>query len=90
MPVGGLGSTMNAGLAGIQQGQQKLTQAAQEVASANTERPVQPNQATTQTQNTDLAKSLLEQDEGQRQVEASAKVVDTANQTLGSLVDIKV
>ena len=95
MPVGGIGGAMNAGLAGIQQGQQKLTQAAQEVASAgtgsaNTDRPVQPNQAATPSQNTDLAKSLLDQEEGQRQVEASAKVVDTANQTLGSLVDIKV
>lgn len=90
MPVGGLGSAMNAGLAGIQQGQQKVTQAAQEVASANTDRPVQPNQATSGTQSKDLASSLVDQKQGQRQVEASAKVVDNANQTLGSLIDIKV
>lgn len=95
MPLGGVGGAMNAGLAGIQQGQQKLTQAAQEVASSGsgsvqTDRPVQPNQAATQTRKPDLADSLMDQKEGQRQVEASAKVVDTANQTLGSLVDIKV
>ena len=82
MQVGGLGSAFSAGLAGIQKGEQQVTQAAQEVASANTQRPVQATQ--------DLAKSLTEEKEGQRQVEASAKVVDTANQTIGSLVDIQV
>jgi len=80
--VGGLGGAFSAGLSGIQKGQEQVTQAAQEVASANTQRPVQPNQ--------DVAKSLTDEKQGQRQVEASAKVVDTANQTLGSLVDITV
>lgn len=87
MQVGGAGNALSAGLAGIQQGQQKVTQAAQEVASANTERPVQPNQAA---QQTDLAKSLLDEKQGQRQVEASAKVVEASDQMIGSLVDIKV
>jgi len=85
MPVGGVGGldgAFSAGLSGIQKGQEQVTQAAQEVASANTQRPVQPNQ--------DVAKSLTDEKQGQRQVEASAKVVDTANQTLGSLVDITV
>ena len=82
MQVGGLSGAFNAGLAGIQKGQEQVTQAAQEVASANTQRPVQPSQ--------DLAKSLTDEKQGQRQVEASAKVLDTANQTLGSLVDITV
>ena len=57
------------------------------MASANTERPVQPNQAA---QQTDLAKSLLDEKQGQRQVEASAKVVEASDQMIGSLVDIKV
>jgi len=87
MQVGGAGNALSAGLAGIQQGQQKVTQAAQEVASANTQRPVQPNQAA---QQTDLAKSLLDEKQGQRQVEASAKVVEASDQMIGSLVDIKV
>lgn len=82
MHVGGLSGAFNTGLAGIQKGQEQVTQAAQEVASANTERPVQPSQ--------DLAKSLTDSKQGQRQVEASAKVLETANQTLGSLVDITV
>ncbi|MFY0641032.1 MAG: hypothetical protein JXR16_08300 [Bermanella sp.] len=82
MQVGGLGGALSAGLAGIQKGEQQVTQAAQQVASASTERPVSPNQ--------DVAKALLEEKEGQRQVEASAKVVQAADQTIGSLVDIKV
>ncbi|NVK36507.1 MAG: hypothetical protein HWE18_01160 [Gammaproteobacteria bacterium] len=82
MQVGGLGGALSAGLAGIQKGEQQVTQAAQEVVSATTERPV------TQTQ--DVAKALVEEKEGQRQVEASAKVVEAADQTIGSLVDIKV
>jgi hypothetical protein len=87
MQISGSGNALSAGLAGIQQGEQKITQAAQEVASANTQRPVQPNQSTEQA---DLAKSLLDEKQGQRQVEASAKVVEAGSQMIGSLVDIKV
>ncbi len=82
MQVGGVGGAFSAGIAGIQKGQEQLTQAAQQVASANTQRPVEPSQ--------DLAKALTQEKEAQHQVEASTKVVDTANQTLGSLVDISV
>lgn len=82
MQVGGLGGALSAGLAGIQKGEQQLTQAAQQVASASTDRPVSPNQ--------DVAKALIEEKEGQRQIEMSANVVKTADETLGSLVDIKV
>ncbi len=82
MGVGGIGGAFSAGLAGIQKGQEQINQGAQEVASANTQRPVQASQ--------DIAKSLTEEKQGQRQVEASAKVVDAANQTVGSLVDITV
>lgn len=87
MQISGSGNALSAGLAGIQQGEQKITQAAQEVASANTQRPVQPNQGTDKA---DLAKSLLDEKQGQRQVEASAKVVEAGSQMIGSLVDIKV
>jgi hypothetical protein len=87
MQITGSGNALSAGLAGIQQGEQKLTQAAQEVASANTQRPVQPNQAT---EKADLAKALLDEKQGQQQVEASAKVVEAGSQMIGSLVDIKV
>ncbi len=82
MGVGGIGGAFSAGLAGIQKGQEQINQGAQEVASANTQRPVQASQ--------DIAKSLMEEKQGQRQVEASAKVVEAANQTIGSLVDITV
>ena len=82
MDVGGLGGALSAGLAGIQKGEQQVTQAAQQVASANTTRPVTPNE--------DVADALVDQKQGQRQVEASAKVVEAYSQTIGSLVDIKV
>lgn len=82
MQVGGLGGALSAGLAGIQKGEQQVTQAAQEVVSATTDRPATPTQ--------DVAKALVEEKEGQRQVQASAKVVEAADETIGSLVDIKV
>jgi phage/plasmid primase-like uncharacterized protein len=82
MQVGGSGNALSSGLAGIQKGQEQLTQAATQVASATTTRPVQASQ--------DLEKALLKQKEGEQQVEASAKVVEASNKTLGSLVDIKV
>lgn len=83
MQVGNVGgNALTAGLAGIQRGEQKVTQAAQEVVSATTDRPV--------SQTSNLAKSLAEQEEGRRQVEASAQVVQAADKTIGSLVDIKV
>lgn len=83
MQVGNAGANaLAAGLAGIQRGEQKATQAAQEVVSATTDRPV--------SQTASLAKPLAEQEEGQRQVEASAKVVQAADKTIGSLIDINV
>lgn len=83
MQVGNVGgNALAAGLAGMQRGEQKVTQAAQEVVSATTDRPV--------SQTASLAKPLTEQEEGRRQVEASAKVVEAADKTIGSLVDIKV
>ena len=83
MQIGNLGSgVLNAGLAGIQRGQQQVAQAAQDVVSATTDRPVE--------QTTDLAKPLLEQEEGRRQVEASAKVVQAADRMIGSIIDVSV
>ncbi len=82
MQVGGLSGAFSAGLSGIQKGQEQINEAAHQVASANTQRPVQASQ--------DIAKSLTDEKQGQHQVEASAKVVEAANQTIGSLVDITV
>jgi len=83
MQVGQTGSgALTAGLAGIQRGEQKVTQAAQDVVSATTDRPV--------SQTSSVARPLAEQEDGRRQVEASAKVVQAAQKSLGSLIDIKV
>lgn len=79
--VSGTGA-LGAGIAGVQRGEEKVTQAAQEVASATTDRPV--------SQTSELSQALSEQEDGRRQVEASAKVLEAADKTIGSLVDIKV
>lgn len=82
MEVGGLGGALSAGLAGIQKGEQQVAQGAQQVASASTQRPVTPN--------SEVTDGLVKEKEGQRQVEASAKVVEAYSQSIGSLVDITV
>jgi hypothetical protein len=87
MQINGSGNPMNSGLAGIQQGQDKMTRAAQEIASSSGQMPVKPNQGVKEA---DLEKALLDQKQGQREVEVSAKVVQAGSQMIGSLVDLKV
>lgn len=81
MEIGGLSGALHAGQAGIQRGEQKATQAAQDVVEATTDRPV--------SETSDVADALVEQKEAEQQVEASAEVVKAADETLGTLVDIK-
>lgn len=74
-------TALTAGLAGIQRGETKITQAAQDVVEATTQRPVDSTSR--------LEKPLLDQKEGLTQVEASAKVVKTADQMIGSMIDMR-
>ncbi len=67
----------NAALNGIANGQQGLRRAAAEIAN----QPDAGPQAT--------AQSLLELRAGQRQVEASVKVLQAADGLLGSLLDVE-
>lgn len=81
MNIGSLsGSALSAGVAGIQQGFDNATVAAQQVVGATTSRPTEPVQ--------DLAKPMVDLKQSELQVQASAAVIDTATETLGTLLDI--
>ncbi|WP_271410320.1 hypothetical protein [Pseudomonas sp. Q1-7] len=76
------GSAFSAGLGAIQSGQRRLDQAAGEIASAN----VPPADASTQ-HGAELAGNLVELTVAKLQTQAGAKVVATADDVLGTLID---
>lgn len=80
------GSAFSAGLGAIQSGQRRIDQAAGEIASANVRTDDQQ-----QAQAADLATSLvaLELGKVQAQAQAGAKVVETADDALGTLIDTR-
>lgn len=71
-------SVLSTGLSGIQAGQQRVEQAAGDIAAS----PARAEQ-------TSLADNLIELERGRLQVEASARVVETADQILGTLIDTR-
>ena len=80
-------SAYQTSLAGIQKAEQQMSNAARDVAatsatSPDTERPVQASQ--------DMNQSLIKQQEAKLQFEASAKSLEASDETLGSLIDIRV
>ncbi len=76
-----VGSAVNQGLIGMQRSQSSMFQSAQQIASAAT----QGVNASPQ----DLAENLVNLKVQQNLFDANAKVVKTANDTLGSLLDVK-
>jgi len=92
------GSAFNSGINTIQSGQRRVDQAAANIASNAVTQPQQPtstppanqvNPAPSSAEQTrpDLAESLVALREGQNEVEAGAKVVKTADEVLGTLID---
>jgi hypothetical protein len=79
MQVGSSTNVYNSGMQGIARGEAQLNQSAQTIASANV-----------RDTDGDIDKAMVEQKQGQRQVEASTRAIQAENQTLGSLIDIKV
>jgi hypothetical protein len=73
---------MNTGLVGVQRGNEMLDRSADQIAKAN----IPPGQGGP----IELYTPLTEQMLGKIQVQASAKVIETANDALGSIIDIKV
>ena len=65
----------------VQQGVEQARQAAHQVVSAATQRPVEGTRA--------VADGLIKQTQGEQQVEASSKAFSAADQALGTLLDIR-
>jgi flagellar hook protein FlgE len=86
-------SAFGSGLAGVQNGQQRVNQAASDIASINVAKPVAETPAANlnniQAQPVDLATSLVDLQVGKEQVQAGAKVIKTADDVLGTLLDIR-
>lgn len=93
------GNAFSAGLSGIQAGQRRVEQAAGEIASsAVTTPPANPPQGLQQVNpgsesqangSVDLAESLVGLTQGRNEVQASARVVETADEVLGTLIDTR-
>lgn len=88
------GSAFNSGLSTIQSGQRRVDQAAADIASntassSATPQPATQPQATEQGYRPDLAESLVSLNIGKVEVQAGARVVDTADEVLGTLIDTR-
>lgn len=88
-----VGSVVNQGLIGMQTSQASMLQSAQQIAQAGTTQAVQPGQAGAAAQNgqqqQDLAEPLVNLRVQAQVFDANAKVVKTADETLGTLLDIR-
>jgi flagellar hook protein FlgE len=80
---------MNAGVSGIQNGYRGLRQAAQDVAELNLEREADASDKRAEPSRDvqDAAQAITDLKLYERQVQASAKVVQTADAVLGMLLD---
>ncbi|MET1077135.1 MAG: hypothetical protein ABWY06_03840 [Pseudomonas sp.] len=92
-------SVMSSGLSSLQSGQRRVEQAATEIAGAALP-PAQrapgmapPQSAPTapdeRSASTDLASSLVELNVGKVQAQAGAKLIETADDVLGTLIDTR-
>jgi len=77
-----IGSVMNTGIIGVQRGNEMLNRSADQIAKAN----IPPEQGGHE----ELYSPLTDQISGKHQVQASAKVIQAASDTLGTIIDIKV
>ncbi len=77
-----IGSVMNTGIIGVQRGNEMLNRSADQIAKAN----IPPEQGGPE----ELYSPLTDQISGKHQVQASAKVIQAASDTLGTIIDIKV
>lgn len=75
-----INSVLGSGLQGVQKGFSTVNQAADKIAKVNSSDDPAG----------DLTQSAVSLQQGKTQVQAAAKVIATANETVGSLIDIKV
>lgn len=85
------GNAFNTGLSGIQSGMRRVDQAASEIASGTLPAQVeaQPVEAAAVQAPNDLAGSLIGLTQGRYEVQANARVVETADEVLGTLIDTR-
>jgi len=84
------GNAFSSGLSTVQSGQRRIDQAASDIASNTLPRPEKaPDSAQKPANNADLATSLTELKVGKTEAQAGAKVIETADEVLGTLVDIR-
>lgn len=77
-----LGSVVNQGLIGMQRSQTEMLRSAQQIAEAGTTQRDNPEK-------NDLVGPLVNLEVQSHLFDASAKVVKTANETIGTLLNIK-
>ncbi|MGI2260996.1 chemotaxis protein [Shewanella sp. GXUN23E] len=85
-----INSAMSSGLAGIQSAQSGITQATTDVAKPDANKQAVEAGKESQRAEQDNTQALVAAKAAENQGEASAKVVEEASETLGTLIDIKV
>ena len=75
-----IGSVLGNGLAGVQKGFSTLNKASSQIAQVGV----------SEDSSKDLTEGAVSLLQGKLQVQASAKVLETANKTMGSIIDIEV
>lgn len=96
-------SAFSSGLSGIQTGQRRVDQAAFEIAGSglpqvqttnqanqnNAQNQVNPSPQSADPNSPDLTESLVALRVGENEVRANSRVVDTADEVLGTLIDTR-
>ncbi|WP_339462601.1 hypothetical protein [Pseudomonas sp. EA_105y_Pfl2_R69] len=92
------GNAFNSGISTLQSGQRRVDQAAADIASNAATPPLQPSStppanqvnpapSSAEQSRPDLAESLVALRQGQNEAAAGAKLVKTADEVLGTLID---
>ena len=100
MQVSSTSNALYTGLGGMQNAQRRVDQAALEIAGSTVTPTQQPNQANSTNQvnptsqasefnETDLTESLVDLRMGEIESRANARVIDTADEVLGTLIDTR-
>ena len=76
-----IGNVLSIGVAGVQKGMMEMHEAADKIAKAGT--------TGSDDDVGDIAKSLIDLKMSRNQVEVSARVIETASEVMGTLIDIK-
>lgn len=87
-----VGSVINQGLMGMQRSQVSMTDLARQIAQAGTVQRggnVTGDNATARSQSPDLAESLVNLRAQSQVFDSSARVVKSADETLGTLLDVR-